>query len=158
MSHLSAWLCSATLVFGSSIAHAAALGEKIAEVAVQAKTTTTALSNVKISAKTSSLGASYSVRETVSTLRTLKEYVTADGLTFAISWSGVSAPDFSEIFGKYYSDFKQVRDSRKVRSRKVLELKTSDLVVNSISTGSEMTGIAYVPSLFPAGLVAEDLK
>ncbi|MDG0817411.1 DUF2844 domain-containing protein [Bdellovibrio svalbardensis] len=158
MNRLSAWLCLAVLIFTCHVVEAAALGERASDISVQAKAGTSSNLKVSTAAKTASLGAAYTVRETVSEIRTLKEYMTADGTTFAISWTGVSAPNFSEIFGVYYSEFKTVRDSRTTRSRRVMALQTSNIVVNSVSLGDTMTGIAYVPKLLPAGLIAEDLK
>lgn len=161
---LSAWLCLAKIVFVSGVflgevAQAAGLGDSVATVSSYAKVTASN-DNLKISAKTSSLGATYSVRETTDDLRKLKEFVTGDGVIFAISWEGVGAPNFSEIFGKYYDDFKKERDSslRQRKNRKALSLKTSDIVVNSFGQGAFMSGSAYVTSLFPPGLAPEDLK
>lgn len=142
--------------------HAGALGEKFSPVVSQSKmaaNNVTAIS--KVQSMNSSLGAPYSVNEVTSESRTVKEFINANGLIFAITWKGQGRPDFSQIFGVYYSEFKFERQAEKLlaaRSRNHLEVKGENLVVSSFGHGNILMGIAYLPKFMPAGLTAEDLR
>ncbi len=160
MSHLSAWFYAAAFVLVGHVAQAAALGENIASVSAQAKATVSANNNtMKVSAKTSSLGASYSTREIFDGVRTVTEYVNAEGVVFAVRWKGLGLPDLSEIFGKYYEDFRtEVRSKWGPKNRRSASIQTADLVYSNYSHGSSMSGFAYLVKLLPAGIAPGDLK
>lgn len=143
---------------GTLSVQAGVLGVKINNSSVQSKAQVDPTS-IKTSAKTSSLGAAYSVREIDNGIRIVKEFVDSEGVVFAISWEGLGRPDFSEIFGDYYDDF--VNESKaqfKSRNRKSMNVQASRIVVTNSGHGSDMRGLAYLPAFLPSGVAPEDLK
>lgn len=142
----------------STRAQATALGENIAAVSAQSKAAISP-NNLKISAKISSLGAAYSTREVFDGMRTEIEFVDANGVVFAVRWSGQGMPNLSQAFGKYYDDFRTAVLSRVApRNRKSAFIETSELAFSNYSNGSTMFGFVYLIKHLPAGLAPEDLK
>ncbi|HEX7674020.1 MAG TPA: DUF2844 domain-containing protein [Bdellovibrio sp.] len=142
-------------------AGATGLGRKINDVTVQSKAEASSSQKMKITAKTSSLGAAYSVREITTSARTVREFVNADGVVFAVAWVGEGRPDFTDVFGDYYSKYKTALAQSRLtqpRVRNHLAINTSDIVVKNSAMGSMMKGFAYIPNLLPSGVAAEDLK
>lgn len=101
----------------------------------------------------------YSVHEIETTGSTLKEYVTNDGVVFAVSWRGLSQPDLSQILGNYYSDY-QAEKSRhaRVRGMRIENVETSQLVVRRAGHMRDLQGQAYDARLFPEGFSVEDIQ
>jgi hypothetical protein len=164
--HFYRYSLSLAMLFPLDFAHATPLGERSpVEGSVLISSTATASKSlsqnpsVRIMAKTSSLGSTYSVKTVTSDVRTMKEYLNSDGVVFAVSWSGLGAPNFAEIFGSYYTEYQaQVKARLHGRSRNRLQLEGASLVVSNVGHGSSMMGLAYVSSLLPPGVAPEDLQ
>lgn len=141
-------------------AQAAALGENISSnSSLQAKVSAQSTSNMKTSTKTSSLGASYTVREMNDGVRTIQEYVDASGVVFAIRWEGNGLPKFSNIFGQYYSKYKAALSAKSgARNLRFATFTAGDMIYSNFSFNGVMKGVAYVPKLFPSGLAIEDIQ
>jgi hypothetical protein len=86
------------------------------------------------------------------------EYTTPQGAVFALTWQGPLPPDLRQLFGNYY---KQFQDAAAVQSRtgmhRLLNITQPDLVVQSMGRLRDFRGMAYVPSLVPAGVAVADL-
>ncbi len=166
--HFYNYSLSLAMLFPLEFVHATPLGERSpVEGSVLTSPTSTAPASkslatnpsVRVMAKTSSLGSTYSVKTVTSDVRMMKEYLNSDGVVFAVSWSGLGAPNFAEIFGSYYAEYQaQVKARIHGRSRNRLHLEGASLVVSNIGHGSSMMGLAYVPSLLPPGVAPEDLQ
>ncbi|MGZ3774319.1 MAG: DUF2844 domain-containing protein [Pseudobdellovibrionaceae bacterium] len=145
-----------TIVLFSNITLATPLGKNVNDSSAKAKVSTQSL---KVISKVSSLGAAYSIRETTDDIRTLKEFVREDGVVFAVSWQGLGRPDFSEIFGDYYSEYsRELKSQMKGRHRNRMQVNASGIVVTNSGHGSFMQGLAYIPNLLPVGMAPGDLK
>lgn len=156
MKYSGAALVAATLILSFSTAGAAALGERIFTVSGQSKAQ---VSNLKITQKNSSVGTPYSVQESEEGGIKMKQFVSSDGVVFAVAWKGIAPPDFNDILGKYYSDYSaETQSVLRPRNRKKLNVKSQDFVFRNSSLGGSFRGLAYVPSLLPAGLAVEDLQ
>ena len=149
---------SAFLFLTCLSAGATGLGQKINDATVQSKSQAVVSQKMKITAKTSSLGAAYSVREIANDARVMREFVDSEGTAFAVAWKGEGRPDFTEVFGDYYSKYKQAMQTTLRRDRNHLAVNSSDIVVKNSAMGTRMKGFAYIPSLLPPGVAAEDLK
>lgn len=152
---------SAAVILNSFSANATGLGQKINDATVQSKAEVSTSQKMKITAKTSSLGSAYSVREITNTARVMREFVDSEGVVFAVAWKGEGRPDFTVIFGDYYSQYKSALMASRwmqPRNRNRLFINTSDIVVKNTAMGSMMSGFAYIPNLLPAGVAIEDLK
>lgn len=101
----------------------------------------------------------YSVHEITTDANTVKEFVGADGIVFAVSWRGTFRPDLKTLFGTYYQEY-QVRDSARARmvGRRPISISTDRLVVQKGGHMRDVYGLAYLPAKMPAGVQPDDLQ
>lgn len=103
---------------------------------------------------------SYSRREhTLASGTVVQEYADANGLVFAIAWSGPALPDFSVCLGDYAGVFRDAaRQARPQRSLGTpLSVVRDGLVLRSGGRMRNFQGYAYVPALLPSGVRPEDV-
>jgi hypothetical protein len=92
----------------------------------------------------------------------LQTIITAEGVTvnefvarnqvFAVSWGGQVMPDLSSVLGPYFPAFQQAALNRPKLGRNApLVVEAQDLVVHSYGHMRAFKGMAYIPSLVPAG-------
>jgi hypothetical protein len=83
----------------------------------------------------------------------LREYETRSGTVFAVTWHGPLPPDLHQLFGNYYPRFQSAAPaSGRPGMHRQLAIAAPDLVVQSIARTRAYQGMAYVPSLVPAGV------
>lgn len=85
----------------------------------------------------------------------IKEF-SANGKVFAVTWRGPRNPDLAQLFGTYFEDYKTIKP--KFNSLTVRNVSANDLVVNTSGYVGDFHGVAYVPSLMPAGVTLNDLN
>jgi hypothetical protein len=117
------------------------------------------MARVLKSASSSSSSSSYTVQELETPGATVKEYVSGDGVIFAITWRGLANPDLSQLLGTYFSDYKteKARQGR-VHGARMERVETSNLTVRRAGHMRDLQGQAYDVRLFPAGFSVEDLQ
>ncbi len=102
--------------------------------------------------------AGYTVHQIVTpTTTVVKEYVSATGLVFAVSWQGPLLPDLRQTLGSYFDEFQKAARPTQVGHRH-LDIEHSDLVVHSSGRMRAFYGVAYVPSLLPPNFSLQDVK
>lgn len=102
--------------------------------------------------------AGYTVKEIQTPTQTLvREYLSASGRVFAVTWQGPLLPDFKQLLGRYFEQYRSNASSPRVGRRHLL-INGSDLVVSSHGRMRAFSGAAYVPSLLPPDFSPEDLK
>jgi len=100
----------------------------------------------------------YSVHEIqIPSGTTVREFVSRAGVVFAVTWKGPFMPDLRQTFGAYFPAFQAA--SRAGRSgHSHLRVEGRDLVVHSTGHLRAFAGLAYVPSLVPAGVSVDHLQ
>ena len=91
----------------------------------------------------------------------ITEYVSSDGVVFAVVWKGTGAPDLKLLLGEYYGEYREEVDaarSRKPRVRAPFKMKSDRLVVERAGHSRSLWGRAYLPSHLPAGIRPEDIQ
>jgi hypothetical protein len=88
----------------------------------------------------------------------VKEYVSAEGKVFAVTWKGESMPDLSQTLGTYYAEFTAAASATPHISHHNLTVQQSDLVVQTGGHMRAWNGRAYVPSLLPPNFSVSDIK
>jgi Protein of unknown function (DUF2844) len=90
----------------------------------------------------------------------LKEYVSAAGTVFAVSWQGPQMPDVQALLGNYAQTaadgtaaFRAARGGTGPVS-----LASSALVVQSGGHMGAYVGRAYIPAAVPSGVSVKDIK
>jgi hypothetical protein len=89
----------------------------------------------------------------------VREFLSRDGVVFAVTWSGPVVPDLRTLlgpsFGSYLKGFAALKHPGTQRS---LRLASPELVVESGGHMRAYGGRAYLPSLVPAGVSPADIR
>jgi hypothetical protein len=113
--------------------------------------------SMKAQLRTTSV-AGYTVHEIETPTNTVvREYVSAAGKVFAVSWRGPLQPDFRQTLGRFFEEYNSGASAPRV-GRRHLTIKRADLVVNSHGHMRAFYGSAYVPSLLPPNFSVADIK
>jgi hypothetical protein len=92
---------------------------------------------------------------------TIREYVSASGVVFAVSWRTRLKPRLEGMLGRYHADYAAAAAGEAARRpgiRRQAALGAPDLVVRSSSYLGSFSGYAFVPSLAPAGFGPEAVR
>jgi len=90
---------------------------------------------------------------------TVREYASARGVVFAVTWSGPSLPDLQQLLGNYFPQFRSAMAERRSRGlRGPVVLQQDDLVVESRGNLRDFQGRAYAPNLLPPQLSIDELQ
>ncbi len=146
------WLLSAAIAAGStwSCAAFATLGEPESALKAEGQ-----LSQASI--KLSDRG-SYRVHEIdLPSGTVIREYAALDGNVFAVTWHGPFVPNLKQTLGRYFDEY--AAGAKAARSdRHHVELRQSDLVVQSAGHMRAVSGRAYLPQAVPSGVLAGELE
>ncbi len=90
---------------------------------------------------------------------TVREYVSSNGLVFAVAWQGPWLPDLRQMLGPYFDDYQRaLQSSTKRRARGSLTVELPDLTVQMTGHPRAFSGRAYVPRLMPLRVQAETIR
>ncbi|HJV36678.1 DUF2844 domain-containing protein [Geomonas sp.] len=130
----------------------ATLGEGADSVAKDRK----ALSATKRA--TTTRAANYSVQEVVSDTVTVREFISPDGVVFAVAWNGLTTPDLTTLFGSYFPEYQDAKQQAPRRhGHKQSRVKSGNIVVETWGHMRNLQGRAYVPALVPGGVNLEEI-
>jgi uncharacterized protein DUF2844 len=100
----------------------------------------------------------YTVKEiTLSSGTVVREYVSAEGKVFAVTWSGMSQPDLQQTLGTYFEQYKAAAAAPHAGHHH-LTIHQPELVVNSGGHMRAWRGTAYVPALLPPNFSVADIQ
>jgi hypothetical protein len=90
----------------------------------------------------------------------IKQYVNAAGVVFAVSWRTRLKPDLAALLGTHASGYNasSVVPSGIAAAKHRQSVRRSDLVLHQFGRQNAFAGLAYVPSLVPAGVDADALR
>jgi hypothetical protein len=96
----------------------------------------------------------YDVQEIDNSAGTVREYVTRAGQVFAVTWQGVAPPDLAQLLGQYFPQLQTAtaQASHGAGAHRRFSVTGADVVLQSVARQRDFHGIAYVPSLVPAGV------
>jgi hypothetical protein len=101
----------------------------------------------------------FTVHEINSKGHLVQEFVSPDGIVFAVTWKGVSQPDLSVLFGTYFNEYRNASTRQKrPKGRVPIVLETSNIVVERFGHMRDVRGRAYVPDLLPEGVTPEEIR
>jgi hypothetical protein len=130
----------------------ATLGEKATSIAKDRK----ALSAVK---RGTTAFEKYSVQEMASDASTVREYVNADGMVFAVAWNGMTHPNLTSLLGSYADDYGTAKRQQPRRhGQKRSKVQGEQVVVETWGHMRDLRGRAYLPSLLPEGVAVNEIK
>jgi len=100
----------------------------------------------------------YAVHELTTAAGTrVREYLTADGKVFAVSWQGPFIPDLRQMLGAYYGRYTQALSVPHGGARRHLRIEQPGLVVESNGRMRAFYGRAWDPALLPPNFTAADI-
>ncbi|MDE2420540.1 MAG: DUF2844 domain-containing protein [Gammaproteobacteria bacterium] len=86
----------------------------------------------------------------------ITEYVTTNGVVFALTWRGLFKPDLHQLLGNYFKTYLDVEGGSSGRQTQVVD--QDSVVVVSEGRLRNFHGKAYIPALVPNGFSLDDLK
>jgi Protein of unknown function (DUF2844) len=87
----------------------------------------------------------------------VREYLSANGTVFAVSWRGPRPPDLSQLLGSYFTEYQTAAASPHTERGHLL-IRSDNLVVESSGHMRDLRGRAYDPSLLPPGVSADEIQ
>ncbi len=109
----------------------------------------------------STKNASYTIEEVkAATGLLVREYLSANGQVFAVSWHGPTRPNLRQILGTYFQTYTQAVQAQKGRRivRGPVVLKQGGLVVEMGGHMGWIIGRAYVSSMVPSTVQMEEIR
>ena len=89
----------------------------------------------------------------------VREYLSADGRVFAVSWRGPTIPDLHQLLGAYYARYAQGAGAAShAGGHRHFAVRQSDLVVESSGRLRAFAGRAWDPKLLPQDFSAADIR
>ncbi len=89
----------------------------------------------------------------------VREFLSRDGLVFAVAWSGPAEPNLQQLLGVHFAQYHQAWMAQMPPARRAaLRLALPDLVIESSGHMRAYRGRAYLPSRVPDGVSTADLK
>jgi hypothetical protein len=88
---------------------------------------------------------------------TIKEYVSPAGMVFAVSWQGPEMPDLQQVLGRYFAAYVDALKSQGAGGV-ARAAERSGLVVQTGGHMRAFFGRAYVASMLPRGVSAEEIQ
>lgn len=90
----------------------------------------------------------------------VRQYVSANGLVYAVSWEGPAMPDVSALLGTRFDRYRQgasaaLENANGLHSSHV---EGSDFVAETSVRLREFSGRAWLPNALPAGVTAAEIE
>lgn len=144
---------AAGAALAASSAALAALGADVASVAAD-RVALTAQQRITATLQ-------YDLHEISSGAQTVHEYVSRQGQVFAVTWRGPVPPNMRQLLGEYFARFQSAAVAAHQQSpgqHRQFQLAQPDLVIVSSGRLRDFRGIAYLPTLMPAGVTVGELQ
>lgn len=129
----------------------ATLGEKVDSITRDSR----ALSTVPSS--TVQCG-SYAIQEMTSETTKVREFLTPEGIVFAVAWNGLVHPDLTPLLGAYNQEYRTAlsKQSRQ-KGRRQTQVRSNRVVVETWGHMRNLQGRAYLPGLVPQGVNLDEI-
>ncbi|MEI5996924.1 DUF2844 domain-containing protein [Paraburkholderia bengalensis] len=88
---------------------------------------------------------------------TIREYVSAGNVVFAVTWQGPVLPDMQALLGSYFPNY-AAAGQRRARGIGPLISRNGELQIESVGHQGAFAGRAFVPRLVPANVNVDDLQ
>ena len=88
----------------------------------------------------------------------VREYSTADGTVFAVTWHGPARPDLRQLLGDRFSSLPTDAPRSGRRTGRMMRVDGAGLVVRSAGRPGAFSGVAYDPQLVPHDFAIDGLQ
>lgn len=149
---------SGLLLPAASLTCHASLG-RAPTVFPNATSTNAVRAHVMAASSASGSAAGYTVNSTVlAGGTTVREYVGADGLVFAVSWDGPFLPDLRTLLGDHFTTMKNEAARRPKAGHNQLHVERPEVTIESSGHMRAYTGRAWINAKLPAGFNTQDIE
>jgi hypothetical protein len=101
----------------------------------------------------------YSVQEIDDRGTAVREYVSPEGIVFAIAWNGIRHPDLTTLLGSYAKSYDEALQKTPFQpGARRLSLKADGVVVEKWGRVRSLHGRAYAPDLIPPGVALDEIR
>ncbi len=101
----------------------------------------------------------YTVHEIRTDATVIREYVSPDGIVFAIAWNGLSQPDLRALLGTYAGEYEEaLRNTPREQGRRQLRVTSPRVVVEKWGHLRNLKGRAYAEELIPPGVSIDEIQ
>ncbi len=101
----------------------------------------------------------YTVHELERGGTTIREYVSPQGVVFAVTWGGLANPDLHTLLGSYAAEYEQAAGRRSPgKGRRAQRVVADHVVVDRWGHMRDLHGLAYVPDLVPQGVSLDEIR
>ena len=102
-------------------------------------------------------------RYTVETIRSpgivIREYVSPDGIVFAVAWrQQTGVVNLEQLLGSYYAEYSQAVLNQPRKSQRFRHVETEHAVIEAGGRMGAVWGRAWVGSLLPSGISQDSIK
>ena len=89
----------------------------------------------------------------------IRRYLTPNGQVFAVSWKTLYKPNLTTLLGTSFPDYEKAAGTAAQRGgiQRQFRMDANDLVLQSAGHLHVFSGLAYKPSLLPAGVTGQTL-
>lgn len=88
----------------------------------------------------------------------VRQYVSGNGIVFAVTWSGPFKPDLRQLLGTYF-DVMIAHQSNSIHAGQPrTHMREKNLVIESGGHMRNFYGRAYLPNEIPAGITTDDIQ
>jgi hypothetical protein len=129
----------------------AGLGEPVAAVAEDRRA-------LAAEARAPVVARGYTVEQMASAAHEVREFVSPEGLVFAVAWDGISNPDLTRLLGPYAPEALDAAGRTHARGRRRRVVRTDRVVVETWGHMRSLHGRAYAPSLVPPGVSLDAIR
>lgn len=89
---------------------------------------------------------------------TVREYVGADGLVFAVSWNGPFQPDLRTLLGDHFATMTAEAARRPRAGHSQLHIERPEVTIESTGHMRAYEGRAWINARLPAGFSTQDIE
>jgi len=87
----------------------------------------------------------------------VREFVSPDGNVFGVTWTTQFVPQYSQLLGSYTARLNKAAQTRR-NHRAPLNINEPGFVFSAFGHMRYYSGRAYIPSMVPAGVIAEEIR
>ncbi|WP_026840219.1 DUF2844 domain-containing protein [Citrifermentans bremense] len=103
--------------------------------------------------------ARYAVQEMTSEATAVREFLTPEGVVFAVAWNGLVHPDLTQLLGSYDQEYRTaLSKQQRKRGHRQTQVKSNRVVVETWGHMRNLQGRAYLPGLFPQGVSLNEIR
>jgi hypothetical protein len=88
----------------------------------------------------------------------VRQYLSANGIVFAVTWSGPFKPDLRQLLGPHFDTMIARQSGTPHAGHPFTHLHENKLVIESRGHPRSFRGRAYLPDAIPAGVSPQDIQ